>query len=296
MKFGRFKRDEDEFVGVLSEDAVYPLRKLVGARYPIHDDLESFIALGPEAVRMAADSLLRKDMKAVSVPLDSLTVLAPMQPRKNIFCVGRNYIEHVKEGDRASGRNVGAPLRPIFFTKPRTTVIGPGDKILYHTCTQKLDYECEVAVVIGTRCTNVKAEDAVQYIFGYTIVNDVTARDLQDGHSQWFKGKSLDSFCPMGPFVATRDELGWPLNTALRLWVNGELRQSMSTRDMIFDVPKVIEELSSGLTLEPGDVIATGTGPGCGFGFDPPKFLSVGDEVKLQVDGIGTLTNTVAQG
>jgi 2-keto-4-pentenoate hydratase/2-oxohepta-3-ene-1,7-dioic acid hydratase in catechol pathway len=185
------------------------------------------------------------------------------------------------------------PEDPIIFTKASNTIIGPGDVIPLHAgLTQQLDYEAELALVIGTRGTRIRRADAYRYVFGYTIANDVTARDLQLKHRQWFLGKSLDGSCPMGPYVVTADEV----NAAaldIRCWVNGELRQNANTRDLIFDIPTLIETISAGFTFEPGDIISTGTPAGVGIGFKPPKFLKTGDVVKIEIEGIGTLTNTI---
>jgi len=223
-------------------------------------------------------------------------LLAPIpSPARNIFCVGKNYREHAKEFAR-SGFEAGATTDvdpfPAVFTKPSSAIIGPGDKVELHAgVTQAVDYEGELALIIGKPGRAVRKEDAYKHVWGYMIVNDVTARDRQKNHKQWFLGKSLDTFCPMGPLIATADEVD-PENLEVRTWVNGELRQSANTRDLIFDIPTLIETISAAMTLMPGDVIATGTPAGVGIGFNPPKFLQAGDEVRISIDGLGTLTNT----
>ncbi|AJY75191.1 fumarylacetoacetate hydrolase family protein [Paenibacillus beijingensis] len=296
MKLGTYEQEGKWFAGVIENDGIFPVDQLLegspnAAR--IKDMLE-IIEFGEEALGWIREGLENGRSRVRPIPPEQVNVLAPIVlPAKNVFCVGRNYIEHVHEGDRANGVAIGAPKKPIFFTKAPTSVIGDGDPIVYPDCTRKLDYECELAVVIGKQGKDIKEEDVYDYIFGYTIINDVTARDLQDEHGQWFKGKSLDTFCPTGPYIVTKDELEWPLNVSLELRVNGELRQSMVTADMIFHIPRIISELSKGMTLEAGDIIATGTGPGCGFGFEPPKFLNVGDVVEIKVEGIGVLQNPV---
>jgi 2-keto-4-pentenoate hydratase/2-oxohepta-3-ene-1,7-dioic acid hydratase in catechol pathway len=233
-------------------------------------------------------------------PLAGAKVLAPVdQPRRNIFCVGKNYHEHAAEFsksgfDSSAKEGEHAPEAPVVFTKPATTVIGPGDKIPPHVeVTQQLDYEAELAVVIGKAGRGIKKADAFKHIFGYTIVNDFTARDLQKLHRQWFLGKSLDGFCPMGPYVVTNDELD-AQNLDVKCWINGELRQNSNTSLLIFDIPTLIETISAGIELQPGDVIATGTPAGVGIGFNPPKFVKSGDTIRIEIQNIGVLENTVA--
>lgn len=232
---------------------------------------------------------------------DDVRFLAPIPvPRRNILCVGKNYTEHAKEFtgsgfDSSSSSLADAiPKAPIVFTKFPETVIGPNDLIRYpHGASEQLDYEAELGVIIGRKGTNISKADALDYVFGFTIINDMTARDRQAAHKQWFLGKSLDTFCPMGPWVATKEDFN--LKTAkLRCWVNGELRQDVCTSDLIFDVPTLIETISQGITLYPGDIIATGTPAGVGIGFKPPKFLAVGDEVAIEIDELGRLVNKIA--
>ena len=214
-------------------------------------------------------------------------------PVRRVFCVGRNYLEHVAEGYRARGADIKVPEFPQFFTKPATAIIGPGDDIPYDIeVTQKLDYEVELGVIIGKRGKNIPKDRALSHIFGYTIINDVTGRDLQRRHDQWFKGKGLDGSCPMGPHIVHASLLKNPQALNIKLRVNGEERQSSNTKMMIFDLPAIIESLSLGMTLEPGDVIATGTPSGVGFAMTPPGLLKGGDVVEAEVEGIGVLTNT----
>lgn len=237
---------------------------------------------------------------AGALPLDEVTLVAPIPaPRRNILCVGLNYVEHTNEFDK-SGYNAtpgdGLPDRPVVFTKAPGSVIGPGDPIPAHrSLTQSLDYEAELAVIIGAGGADISADDAMSHVWGYTIINDVTARDRQHDHRQWFLGKSLDGLCPMGPFAVTADEIDHR-ELLVESRVNGELRQSAKTTDLIFDLPELIATISAGMTLLPGDIIATGTPPGVGIGFDPPRFLRPGDVVDVSITGLGTLTNTVAGG
>lgn len=232
-------------------------------------------------------------------PLSSARILAPVdQPRRNIFCVGKNYHEHAAEFSKSgfdSSAKEGelAPEAPVVFTKPSSTVIGPGVSIPTHAeVTSQLDYEAEFAVVIGKAGRGIKKADAFDHVFGYTIVNDFTARDLQKKHRQWFLGKSLDGFCPMGPYLVTHDEVDAE-NLDIKCWVNGELRQNSNTSLLIFDIPTIIETISAGMTLQPGDVIATGTPAGVGIGFNPPKWVKAGDQIRIEVQGLGVLENPV---
>jgi 2-keto-4-pentenoate hydratase/2-oxohepta-3-ene-1,7-dioic acid hydratase in catechol pathway len=234
-----------------------------------------------------------------SIPLAAVKLDAPIpRPRRNVFCVGKNYYAHAKEfansGFDSSVNKPGEeiPAEPIIFSKVPESVIAHREVVRIpakvSTC---IDYEAELAVVIGKQCKGVSASDAMDYVWGYTIVNDVTARDLQGKYKQWLIGKSLDTFCPMGPWLVSADEFDGQ-NTMVRCWVNGELRQEASTKDLIFNIPKLIETLSAGITLYPGDIIATGTPAGVGIGFTPPKYLQPGDVVKVTIDGIGTLENS----
>jgi 2-keto-4-pentenoate hydratase/2-oxohepta-3-ene-1,7-dioic acid hydratase in catechol pathway len=231
------------------------------------------------------------------VDLDQIQILAPLVPRKNIMAVGRNYRDHAREfsdsGFDASEKQM-IPDHPVIFTKSPTSVIGPDQAIvLANDPTGTTDYEGEMAVIIGRAARNVAAESALDCVFGWTIVNDVTARDLQKRHVQWFVGKSPDTFCPMGPWITTIDELPDIGSSWMRTLVNGELRQEAPISALIFDVETLIATLSEVMTLEPGDVIATGTGKGVGIGFDPPRYLASGDVVEISIDGIGTLSNPV---
>lgn len=235
--------------------------------------------------------------QAPRVPLDDVRLLAPLLPRKNIFAVGRNYRDHAKEfsdsGFDASEKQM-VPDHPVVFTKAPTSVIGPDDAIvLANDPTGTTDYEGEMAVVIGRNARNVSEEAALDFVFGWTIINDVTARDLQKKHVQWFIGKSPDTFCPIGPWITTIDELPDIGASWMRTVVNGDLRQEAPISALIFDVGSLIATLSEVMTLEPGDVIATGTGLGVGIGFDPPRYLASGDVVEISIDGIGTLRNPV---
>ena len=226
------------------------------------------------------------------VPLAGATLLAPLpQPRRNLWCVGRNSHAHAKELRETVFKNNQPEAWPIVFTKVPECVVANGtDVVLPGAISTQIDYEAELALVIGRGGRNIPRERALSHVFGYTIVNDVTARDVQMRHAQWDLGKSFDGFCPMGPWIVTADELDGR-DTRVRCWVNGELRQDASTRDLIFDIPTLIETCSRGITLLPGDVIATGTPAGVGMGMTPPRWLAHGDVVRIEIDGIGELRN-----
>jgi len=231
------------------------------------------------------------------LPLAAVTLRAPLRPRRNLFCIGRNYHAHAEELAQSVFRDVVAPSQererwPIVFSKVPETVVGPHDPVRLpgSAVSEQVDYECELAVVIGRGGSHIPRSRAIDHVFGYTIVNDVSARDVQTRHQQWLLGKSLDTFCPMGPWIVTADELDGT-DTRIRGWVNGELRQDAKTRDMIFDIPAQIEALSRGITLYPGDIIATGSPAGVGMGFSPPKWLRHGDVVRAEVDGLGAIEN-----
>lgn len=250
---------------------------------------ESALEAAAAAVRSGTDRVRRTDIQ----------VLAPIPlPARNIFCVGKNYREHAREfhdsGFDASAGKEAVPDVPIIFTKPPSTVIGPGQAIPgYLDPTDSVDYENELTVVIGRGGRGISKARAFEHVFGYTIINDVTARVLQQRHKQWFIGKSIDGFCPMGPVILTRDEVPEVGRMKLRTTVNGEVRQEAVVADLIFDIPALIETISAGITLQPGDLIATGTSAGVGIGFTPPKYLRRGDVVVCTIDPIGDLVNGV---
>jgi 2-keto-4-pentenoate hydratase/2-oxohepta-3-ene-1,7-dioic acid hydratase in catechol pathway len=250
--------------------------------------LREYIALAPQArvARHAPDDL---------IPLADVALEAPVRPERNVFCVGRNYLEHAVEGARAAGRELKMPTVPSFFTKAPTAIAGPDTTLrLSAAVSREYDYEGELAVVIGAECKDVAESEALHVVFGYTALNDVTARDLQRKYGQWFKGKSLDSSCPVGPWVVTPEEVGDPHSLELRLRRNGIEKQHSNTSKMIFSVPRLIAELSKGMTLLPGDVIATGTPEGVGFARTPPEFLADDDVLEVEIERIGILRNAVS--
>ncbi len=228
-------------------------------------------------------------------PLVEEELLAPVYgTHRNVLCVGLNYAEHAVESARARGQEPVMPTYPTFFTKATTALTGPrGDIPSYARVTTQLDWEVELAVVIGRQGKDISAAEAMDYVFGYTVVNDVSARDLQFRYNQFFKGKSLDSACPMGPWIVTKDEIADPHTLRVICRVNGETKQDASTADLIFNIPTIIEHLSLGMTLLPGDVIATGTPSGVGMGRTPQEWLKAGDVLETEIEGIGLLRNRI---
>ena len=264
----------------------------------VSDDLQTVRLLDMSLAdrELGALSLVVLLSRGEALPAQGAAVPLP-RPRRNIFCVGKNYHAHAKEFARSgfdSSAQAGGeiPAEPIIFSKVPECVIATGEAIEMPKVSTTIDYEAELAVVIGKGGKGISKAEAMQHVWGYTIVNDVTARDWQNRHMQWHMGKSFDTFCPMGPWLVSADELDGT-RTRVRCWVNGEERQNASTEDLIFDIPTLIETLSAGITLYPGDVIATGTPVGVGIGFKPPKYLTAGDVVRVEIDGIGVLENPV---
>lgn len=256
-------------------------------------DLQGLIEAGEARIKKA-----RTDTGFI-LPMDQLSLMAPIPaPRRNVLCIGMNYREHAAESLRAKGLPVKMPEVPVFFTKATTTVNGPYDDIPFDAAVStQIDWEVELAVIIGRAGKNISRAQALEHVFGYTVLNDVSARDLQNAHGgQFFKGKSLDGACPMGPWVVTRDEIPDPQTLKMICRVNGAVMQESHTGDMIFDIPAIIEWLSKGMTLLPGDIIATGTPSGVGFARTPPVFLKPGDVVECEIEKIGVIRNRVAGG
>jgi len=270
--------------GVIEGDSIRPFGSDVAS-------LDAFIALAP-ADRAAAVAKL-----GAPIPAASVTLLAPLMPKKNVFCVGRNYLAHAEEGAKALGTELKLPPVPTFFTKAPTSIAGPDEVLpLSSDLSPQYDWEAELAVIIGTTCRDVSEADALDVVFGYSALNDVTARDLQRLHVQWFKGKSLDHTCPIGPWIVDAADIGDPQTLDIALRVNGETKQSSNTAKMIFSVRQIIASLSAGLTLEPGDIIASGTPEGVGFARTPPEFLKDGDVMEVDIEKIGILRNGVKIG
>ncbi len=313
MRFVTFSRKNQQRIGLIGpQDQIIDLaevnrRYLRGGNPPFLASIQSFVEAGAKAMQVArkAEKYIAgktaEDQKKLAragalLKLSQIKLAAPIPwPKKNVVMLGVNYREHVDEGAKARSLEIKYPDYPVFFTKPATSVIGHMGKVIHHKATEKLDWEVELAVVIGKKGRNIPKEKAYDYIFGYTVCLDMTARDLQRIHGQWFKGKALDTFCPMGPWIVHKSALPDPQQVRLICRVNGEVMQDGNTRDMIFDIATTIESLSKGMTLEPGDMISTGTPSGVGFARVPPVFLKPGDKVEGEVEGIGTLEVTIAE-
>ncbi|HEV2574389.1 fumarylacetoacetate hydrolase family protein [Methylocella sp. CPCC 101449] len=300
MKFLTYKSGKELKVGVLDEengvlDVVLAAKKLLKTELP--DTLREIIAAGPSALSTAKKALkaAQAKPKGMFTPLKKVKIATPLPgATKNVFCVGRNYKLHIEEMAAKRGGPVNYPKMPEFFSKPPTTIVGHEDKVERHAkYTDELDYEVELGLVIGKKGRNISEANALKHVWGYTVVNDVTARDAQRNHGQFFKGKSYDSHCPIGPYIVTADEFGKPDGHRLTLKVNGKIRQDSTTSDLYFGVPRIIESLSGALTLEPGDIVATGTPSGVAAGMPKPEFLQVGDIVEAEVEGIGVLRNKI---
>lgn len=302
MKFLRFVDQREPRLGMLlDDDKVISLSELLTGcsshgLATIPADINELIGMGDEAIALL-QACVEKGTSGIEVQaLTDVQVLPPLKMIKNVYCVGRNYREHIIEGNLARGRPANTfPEAIEFFSKPPTAVVGHGASVhRYAELTDTLDYEVELAIVIGKRGKDISREDALKHVFGYTIVNDITARNLQQRHGQWLKGKGLDTTCPMGPVVVHHSAIANANNLDISLTVNGELRQSDNTSSMIFSVETIIEQLSAGMTLEPGDVIATGTPKGVGYAMTPPNCLKVGDVVSASVQHVGTLTSIIS--
>jgi 2-keto-4-pentenoate hydratase/2-oxohepta-3-ene-1,7-dioic acid hydratase in catechol pathway len=307
MRYATFslKSDPSERLGVVFPDrgdTIFEVQALLGA------PSGTLPRTLPELISEGADAWPRLSTRitqalSADVPANAKHASgavrwhAPInRPTKNIICLGLNYSSHIKESAQARGREAKIPENPVFFTKTPTTVNGPFDPIPWDPAvTQQVDYEVELGVVIGVGGKNITKSKALEHVFGYTVINDISARDLQVRHLQWFKGKSLDGFCPMGPVVVTADEFGNPQTKRIMTRVNGVEKQSSTTANMIFPVDVIIEVLSRGMTLEPGDIIATGTPEGVGLGRTPQEFLNDGDVVETEVENIGMLRNHIVR-
>lgn len=286
MRIATYAVNGKQEVGLVSEDGLsvspldlLPQQKLLGAQAVIDS-----MAAGGKA----------PDVAGPAIRLSDVTLLAPLpRPRRNVWCVGRNYHAHAKELSASvfKDNDTNPESWPIVFTKVPECVVGPKDAVqLPQGVSSQIDYEAELAVVIGKGGKNIARANALEHVFGYTVVNDVTARDVQMRHQQWDMGKSFDTFCPMGPWIITADAFDGT-RTRVRCWVNGELRQDGPTENMIFDIPTLIETISRGITLYPGDIIATGTPAGVGMGMTPPRYLVAGDVVRVEVEGLGAIEN-----
>ena len=297
MRFATFSPTptSEPLLGVLVDDGtVIDLRAALAGVVDVPARLIDYVWAGPELhakVKAAVEG--RSDWPAnVTYRLSDVTLRAPLRPGK-VVGIGLNYVEHVEESSRTLDTDKDLPTRPVLFSKPGTAVVGPGEPIQHNgAMTQQLDWECELAVVIGRKARNVAEGDALGYVFGYSIMNDISARD-QRRSGQWFFSKGQDSYAPFGPIVVTAEEIPDPHTLQLRLDVNGDQRQNGNSKHMLFKIPTLIADISSGVTLEPGDVISTGSPQGVGAAMDPPTFLKPGDVVTCQIERIGTLSNPV---
>lgn len=291
MKFLTYRQGSTTAVGLLKENGT----EIVPAKYLGCDasDMNGLL----EVMTDAKMTQLQRNVPLMQgIPVEDVEILSPIpNPKQDVICLGINFFDHAKEAKKFHDATFGQerPV-PIYFSKRVNRALGDGEKIDGHfAIVDSLDYEVELAVVIGKEAKNVSVEDAFDYVFGYTILNDMSARNLQTAHTQWYFGKSLDDFTPMGPWIVSKDEFDNPPELAIRSYVNGELRQESNTSNMITGVAEVISELSQGIALPAGTIIAMGTPAGVGMGFDPPKFLKKGDVVTCEIEGIGKLTNEV---
>ncbi|MFD1357227.1 fumarylacetoacetate hydrolase family protein [Fictibacillus halophilus] len=294
MKLVSAVQKGDQFIGIVKDDAVINVSALaasVGKEIP--QTLLKAIQQGEEFTSTVNDLVNQVKAADYTYPLEEVHLLAPIpRPSKNVFCIGKNYRDHAIE----MGSEADIPEDIMVFSKAPTAVIGHGEGIPSHSkVTDQLDYEGELAVVIGKTGTGITKEEAMDYVFGYTIINDITARDLQQKHKQFLLGKSLDGTCPMGPWIVHHSEIPNPEILMIETKVNGEVRQKGNTSDFIFDIRTMIAELSKGMTLEAGDIIATGTPAGVGKGMKPPVFLKAGDTIEISIEGIGTLRNEIVE-
>ncbi len=295
MRLVRYLYSGVESYGLLIDGEIISLPTLASAlKTSLPSTIEEFIGLGEEGMRTVEQLMLdptKTEERKVTIKIGDATFLAPVFSPPKIICLGLNYRDHAEE----SGADI--PDEPIIFMKPRTSIIGPDEPIMRPSFVKELDYEAELAIIIGKKGRNIPVSEAKKHVFGYTAFNDVSAREIQFKDRQWTRGKSFDTFAPMGPCITTADQIGNPSNLNIRTKVNGELRQNSSTKNMVFNVYEVIHHISRVMTLEPCDIIATGTPAGVAVFMKPePKFLSPGDLVEVEIENIGTLRNNVAEG
>ena len=285
-----------ESVGFLSKEkngiipASYVFSKL---NLPTPSDMLDLIDIFHNINLEKADDILASCDDIID--LNKVTILSPIPyPRRNIICLGKNYLDHINEVKNLKTVSSNIPSKPIYFSKIAYPAIGQDEFVDSHSqVVKELDYEAELAVIIGKKGKNIDKDKVEDYIFGYTVSNDISARDIQTSHTQWHKGKSFDTFCPLGPYVVHKSKITFPPELAIKSYINGELRQNSNTNQLIFDIPTIISDLSLGITLYPGDIILTGTPAGVGAGFNPPKYLKPGDKMECYIEKIGTLSNTV---
>lgn len=297
MKFISYIYNGNEGYGIIDEKGkkIIPMDILLEKlNKEVPKNLLEFINIYSNSLTDELNNII-KDNSINSISFDEVKITAPIPyPRRNVFCLGKNYKEHAMEINSTKNGKPSVPDYPIYFTKVADPAIGHMDKVIIpKDYTVDIDYEVELAVIIGKDGKDIPVDKVEEYIFGYTIGNDISARDIQMKHIQWDKGKSLDTFTPIGPYIVDKSEIKFPVELDLSLKVNGEIRQNSNTKHMIFDIPYIISDLSKGLTLRAGDIIFTGTPEGVGLGYNPPKFLKSGDVVECSIEKIGTLTNII---
>ncbi|WP_461207122.1 fumarylacetoacetate hydrolase family protein [Clostridium sp. DL1XJH146] len=291
MKIVRFVKEEQEDYGVLNEDGrILSFGKIFGEKAPTN-----YVEIVEKFESDYRNKINSCGLEEYDINLDEVILKSPVDdPKRGVICLGKNYREHANEVLSSMDLKGGIPTDPIYFCKLVDEPVGPNEIIpLHKELTDSLDYEAELALIIGKKGKNISKEDAEDYIFGYTILNDISVRNLQAKHVQWFRGKSVDGTCAIGPCIVTKDEIGFPVELDIKSYVNGELRQNSNTREFIFDIPFTLSDFSRETTLKVGDIISTGTPAGVGMGFKPPKFFNEGDEVVCVIEGIGELANTV---
>lgn len=296
MYFVTYLEEGSEKIGVLSKDQNYiiNLKAAIGQECP--ETMLEFIEYCSIEVLEKVKKAVENSHRETLTNVEDVKICAPIpKPKRNVICLGLNYRDHASELKGSSiTKEVKEPQHPVYFGKMAHHIIGTGDEINSHLgVTEEIDYEVELAVVIAKDGLNIPVDEAEDYIFGYTVLNDITARDLQKKHVQWIRGKSLDTFTAMGPYLVHKSDIPFPVELNLSCRVNGEIRQSSNTNNLIFDIPYIISDLSKGMTLKAGDIIATGTPSGVGMGFKPPKYLKSGDVVECAIEKIGTLINKV---
>jgi 2-keto-4-pentenoate hydratase/2-oxohepta-3-ene-1,7-dioic acid hydratase in catechol pathway len=293
MKIARYFHKNKECYGVLKEQSVFSLPDLARHfRRELPERLQEFISWSEKATKTGEELLMKTDgskVERLAIPMSAVSLLAPIASPPKIICLGLNYRDHAGE------TNATIPKEPIIFMKPRTAIIGSKQHIVKPGFVKELDYEGELTIVMGKRCKDVPVSEAKKYVFGYTVFNDVSAREIQFGDKQWTRGKSFDTFAPIGPYITTETQLKDTSNLAVRTWVNGELRQNGTTKNMVFNVQEIVHHLSRVMTLEPCDIIATGTPAGVGMAMKPQIWLRDGDVVRIEIEGIGVLENTVTE-
>ncbi len=296
MKFITYSINDKVQIGVIDHDGehICDINRELGTDFA---DMNQLIAEMSDSELELLRAKLADNNINVKIPMQEVKILAPIPyPKRALFCLGKNYSDHAKEVAGLPGADDETPRFPIFFMKIADPAIGHLDTIPNHQeITKMIDYEVELAVIIGKDGIDIKKEDAYDYVFGYTIANDISARNIQRKHSQWVKGKSLEGFAPLGPCIVHHSSFNTPIELDIKCWINGELRQNSNTRQLIFDIPTIISELSKGMYLRKNDIILTGTPAGVGLGFSPYKFLNPGDVVTCEIEGIGILENSIAR-